>query len=178
MRAINDSVLLQQLKDLPIAAQSAFAQACAIRIGGIGDEPLPETANRLRATALKIASDFIQHGQIDRLAVRRVIQEFENLAELDDDRVASAAYVIRHIESEDPQEAIWAARRAHDAVDLLAQQDVEEFGPDSERALLAHQLVDSELECQALDLSLLQKSLDSAWEIARRAKPYIRSNKI
>ena len=172
MRTLNEDLLLRQLTGLPIAAQSAFAQACAVRISGIGGQPLSENANRLRLDALKIAREFVEIGRIDQPGMRRVMKEIENLPELDDDRVASAAFVIRHIASEDPQEAIWAARRAYDAVDQAAELNVDEFGPESERALLAHQVVQSELECQTLDISSLQLSSGSAWDIVRRAKSH------
>jgi hypothetical protein len=80
-----------------------------------------------------------------------------------DDAASSTAYAIRTYLSKDPQEAVWASRRCYDAVDLAAQQDPANISATTfdEKRLLAHPLVQQELNRQRLDLEQLERVSDT-----------------
>lgn len=74
-----------------------------------------------------------------------------------EDAIASLSYSIRCLVSNSAQEAAWAARRAYEAADQAAIHAIEITpGPDSEARILAHKIVQRELERQERDVRLLQ----------------------
>ncbi|MGF1526863.1 MAG: DUF416 family protein [Candidatus Competibacterales bacterium] len=77
-----------------------------------------------------------------------------------DHAIASLAYTIRCLLKPDAQEAAWSARRAYEAADQAAIRDldVQTGAADSEARILAHPIVQRELQRQQRDLRLLQSS--------------------
>ena len=174
MQTFNENELVAHLGGVSSVSQSAFAQACAVRISSLGEVALSATVLDLRARALLAAQDFVKGGQIDRSALDSLIGEFDVSEELDDDRVASVAYVVRHLISADPQEAVWAAQRAYEACDQHAQSELEFdfFTAEVEQVLRSHPLVQAELECQVSDVSVLLDEPLSAVKVIQRAHPH------
>jgi hypothetical protein len=76
------------------------------------------------------------------------------------DAVASVAYAIRARLTGDCQEAMWAARRAYEALDhyVIARFNPIIVEPDAENRIAAHPLVQAELRRQRADLSQLQEA--------------------
>jgi hypothetical protein len=76
------------------------------------------------------------------------------------DAVASVAYAIRARLTGDCQEAMWAARRAYEALDhyVIARSNPIIVEPDAEDRITAHPLVQAELRRQRADLSQLQEA--------------------
>jgi len=76
---------------------------------------------------------------------------------LADDALASLAYAIRHVMSADPQEAVWSAQRAYDAVDqvTVAKLGISPGPAEAELAILSDPIVQRELGRQTRDLQLL-----------------------
>jgi len=76
------------------------------------------------------------------------------------DAVASVAYAIRARLTGECQEAMWAARRAYEALDhyVIARFNPTIVEPDAENQVTAHPLVQTELRRQRADLSQLQEA--------------------
>lgn len=87
-----------------------------------------------------------------------------------DHALASLAYTIRCLLSSNAQEAAWAARRTYEAADQAAirQLDIQPGTVDSESLILRHEIVQRELERQALDLQTLERN--SAQEVLSHLK--------
>lgn len=103
-------------------------------------------------------------------------QEDDNWAvchALADDALGSFAYSLRLLLNNDPQEGVWAARRAYDAADQVAIRllDLQPGLPESEQKFLTHPIVQRELSHQVADLLALrgEKSQDRIFEVRIRA---------
>ncbi len=69
-----------------------------------------------------------------------------------DDAASAVAYTLRTLESGEPQEAAWAARRAYEALD---HHVMHRLGIEGEDQILRHPLVQAELSRQRRDLDAL-----------------------
>lgn len=166
--------LLAQLKQLPNQSRVAFAAACAER-------QLPNYANFSKVTG---------PGDPSLLAriLNRIWEDIEGNSATDDelqkkltlcmallpndeaegseqrayanDAVASVAYTIRARLTGNCQEALWAARRAYEALDhyIIARFNPIIVERDAEIPIVAHPLVQTELRRQRADLSQLQEA--------------------
>jgi hypothetical protein len=181
-----DEVRLRKSLDaLPLSAQSAFAQACALRtlaIDPVEYQPLgvpaklSDGARALCERAIGVAGTLRDTSGNQQTLARALLVDFENSTELDDDRVAAWAFVLRHLLSGDAQEAVWTARRAYEARDVSARQRI--LAGDSARpeahlvALLADSGVQTELAKQANDLVQLSTDPTQAAIIISRAREH------
>ena len=183
MQRFDEVRLLESLEALPVSAQSAFAQACALRtlaINPIEYRPLgvpvefSDGARALCERAMGVAVTLPVTPGNHQSVARALLADFENSPDLDDDRVATWAYVIRHLLSGNPQEATWAARRAYEARDVVAQRriPVEEYSERSGAHLLADPGVQEELTNQANDLAQLSRDPTRAEAIISRAREH------
>jgi len=77
-----------------------------------------------------------------------------------EDAAASVAFTLRARLTDDPQEAAWAARRAYTALDHVITDEIDQtiIGPDYERSIASHPLVQAELQRQHADLEELQSA--------------------
>jgi hypothetical protein len=174
VRKFDEIAVLQALTRLPVEAQSALVQACAWRTLYLAEAgELPPAVAALCARALNLIPDALARGEAGAEDCGHLLEEFEDLPELDDDRVAACAFALRHMKSRgDPKEAVWAVRRAYEARDQLAQNsmDFTIYTPEIGAALLNHPAVQLELENQAMDLDALSKD-PSVWRaVIDRAK--------
>jgi len=175
MHHFDEPTLLRKLKSLPARAQSAFAQACAIRIQRSSSDTLSAEAKDLCGQVLSQGLAFAVSGASDRDLIEELLADLEELTELDDDRVAACAYVARHLLLLSEQEAAWTARRAYEACDAYAQReaDFDEYTVEVERSLLAHAFVQRELEQQANDLRALSDGSSSPAQVVKRAESHV-----
>lgn len=83
---------------------------------------------------------------------------------LADDALASLAYASECLRNSDAQEAAWAARRAYEAADQAAIRilDIQPGTPDAERTILAHPVVQRELERQERDIDMCKRLNEKA----------------
>ncbi len=168
----DEPALLAALEARTIATQSAFAQACAHRIRRLDLPPLLIEAGLLCDQCLKAARQFIEGEAFDVTALEALREAMESSEDVDDDRVAACAFVLRHLLSREGQEAVWSARRAYDACDALAQRafDFDVFTEEVEDSLLTHPVVQAELRHQQLDLEQLRIDPGSSTAVVERAK--------
>jgi hypothetical protein len=171
MHHFDEPSLLKTLNALPVSAQSAFAQACAIRTQHLAASPLGAEAASVCQRALDHAHAYVVAGELDSASIEQALAVMNASPELDDDRVAACAYVVRHLLSGECQEAAWAARRAYEACDQLAQSEIEfdVYSKAIELQLLGHEAVQAELRRQDLDLSELLINPASCETVLARA---------
>jgi uncharacterized protein YjaG (DUF416 family) len=164
--------LQARLKQLPNKLRVAFAAACAER-------QLPNYANFSRATgvgdpirlagALGRVWDDIEGRTVTDNELQKQLDTCMSLLPDDEvevqgqayanDAVASVAYAIRARLTGDCQEAVWAARRAYEALDyyIVSRFNPKIVEPDAEARIVAHPLVQAELRRQRTDFSQLQE---------------------
>ena len=89
-----------------------------------------------------------------------------------EDAVAAAAYALRCRQNGKAQEAGWAARRAYEALHYFVKQ-AEKFdqkGPELVARVMAHPLVQAELERQQRDVEELASGKTDLAQLRQRAK--------
>jgi uncharacterized protein YjaG (DUF416 family) len=172
--SFDEKALLAQLRRLPNQLCVAFAAACAQR-------QLPNYASfakvtgtgnpALLAKALTCVWEDIGGNSAAHVELREKLNSCMSLLPKDevqrlgqqpyaDDAVASVAYAIRARLTGECQEAMWAARRAYEALDhyVIARFNPIIVEPDAENRIVAHPLVQAELRRQRADLSQLQEA--------------------
>jgi hypothetical protein len=157
MHEFNEDRMLATLQQLPPRGGSAFAVACASRLAQLDLPPLPEVVVALCTRAASLAEVFVASGQLDLAEAEALSTDLEASSDVDDDRVASFAFVVRHLLSNQPQDVLWAARRAYECCDAIALREIRSLALDriDERAVLAHPTVQAELARQAHHLAQL-----------------------
>jgi hypothetical protein len=163
--------LLTELEQLTDRLRAAFAAACAERqfqcyvryseISKNGD-------HHKLARALGCIWEDLGKAQADHTALERQLEVCMSLLpsgevdELDhrvfaENAVASVAFAIRARITGVSQEAVWAARRAYESLDHYVTNRLNPIiiEPNVEARILAHPLVQAELERQQVDLSQL-----------------------
>jgi uncharacterized protein YjaG (DUF416 family) len=170
--------LLAQLRRLPNQLRVAFAAACAERqlpnyisfskVTGTGNP------NLLTRILFRIwediegssASDYDLHKELNSCMSLLPNDEADSPEQqaYANDAVASVAYTIRARLTDDCREALWAARRAYEALDryVIAQLNPIIVEPDAENRIVAHPLIQAELRRQRADLSELQQAAMNA----------------
>lgn len=166
MRSYDESALLTELSQLPLQAQSAFAQACAWRAVNALTEQGREDLRSLCVAVLDAVAPS------DDAAASKLLLELEGHEQLDQDGVAACAYVLRHKLTGQAQEVAWAASRAYEATDRVAQSSFAftQFTPEVEARLLSHPRVQWELASQAEDLEVLRTNPVAWAQVVARAK--------
>lgn len=168
MYIFDEAALVSELARLSQSQRAAFAAAAATRqLGSYEWYAGRRNAPQLRSTVVRLWRALVE-GQAAPAAWAQTLEEvMALLPDPDDDgsihhayaedAVASVAYAIRAVLEDNPQEAGWAARRAYEAVDQAAIRmlDGQPATPDGERAILAHPLVQRELERQRRDYQTL-----------------------
>lgn len=173
MYKFDESLLLEQITPLSSQARVAFAAAAATRQLGNYERfsrnlnPQNELIPRKIVTQLW---EDLQLIQIRRAKWQTKLDEVMDLLPeenddwmiahtLADDALSSLAYAIRCLLIPEPQEAVWAARRAYEAADQAAIRilGVHPGSPDTELTISMHVFVQRELSRQQNDLSLLRR---------------------
>jgi hypothetical protein len=172
MLHFDESLLLRCIEAPPMQEQSAFAQACAWRAFSTSPSEVSGATHALCRLAQELAYDFVATGRVDIHGTAAVLAELLDVPELDDDGLAACSYVARHLLSGEPQEVVWAARRAYEAIDQLAQTGASftHYSADVEAALLRFPGVQAELAAQTNDLLQLQSAANQGVPVILRAK--------
>jgi uncharacterized protein YjaG (DUF416 family) len=179
--SFDEKALLAHLRRLPNPLCVAFAAACAQRqlpnhasfskVTGTGNPDL------LAKALTRIWKD-IEGNSATHVELREKLNSCMSLLPKDEaegleqqayanDAVASVAYAIRARLTGNCQEAMWAARRAYEALDhyVITRFNPMIVEPDAENQVAAHPLVQAELRRQRADLSQLQgAAINSAYE--------------
>ena len=167
MHRFDPTVLHAQLSELPQVAQAAFALACAERLAATAASLPEQTEAVLRHARLYVGGDHLEDP-----VVAGTLAKLEAEADIDDDVNAAAFYVLECCRRSNAQAAVWAAQRAYDHSDAIAQEAVANtaFDADTEQRLRSHPGVQAELACQAADLRDLCQSGGLALQVATRAR--------
>jgi hypothetical protein len=157
----DETELASALSALPVAARTAFAGSCACRIAIAAASRGADMSLALQA--IEQLRDFAEGATMrngDEMEAELIasIQDEDEApdfeASLVEDALAAAAYGFRCAASGGAMNAVWASRRAYDAVDRYAglRQNVTAFTEGVEAAILSHPLVQSELRRQRRDV--------------------------
>ena len=171
MLRYDESTLIARLAALSLRARVAFAAACAERLRAYFGYPDSPPTPRVLDGALEALESAI-HRELPDPALRAAVDACNASLDVDDDAVAAAMYACRAQASEGVQAAAWAARRGYEARDRLVS---ETLGVDfnlegAEQGVLAHPIVQAELQHQADDLEILAASGDQAPAVLARAR--------
>lgn len=151
------ATLREALGKLPVPAQSAFAQACAIRTLRTTRGEMPQVVEALCLRTLDVAEMAAAGDEASLALCVDLGAELESI-DIDDERHSACAYVLRHLVSKgDIENVIWAAEVAYNLQDQVAVDalDFKTFTPEIEKAILASQSVQLELHSQDEDLQQL-----------------------
>ena len=177
---ISEGELRDRLSRLGRIERTAFAAACAERLWALfvryaevtGQGDVHSLAEVLDETWRAIVRDEVDLEQAQNVAEQMVPSDdgaWVYETGYGQNAAACAAYAVRTWLSNDPQEAVWAARQAYEAADYVAQRlhaDLDLSGTDSEGALLESQIVQTALTGMLDDLSAAESMADS-WERVR-----------
>lgn len=172
MHQFSKSVLREALCKLPTAAQSAFAQACAIRTLRSARGELPQAVSALCRRSLDFAAKAAAGDPKSLELCADLSAKLEEI-DIDDERHSSCAYVLRHLTSSgDIENVLWAAEAAYNWQDQIAVDglDFKTFTPEVEKALLASKGVQNELQSQYEDLQDLVSRPNNWQAVVQRAK--------
>jgi len=174
----DERALLAELGRLPNHLRVAFAGACAERQlpNYVSFSKLAGTGNaNLLAKILICIWEDIEGKSASDDELRQKLNSCISLLPNDEanalkqqvyanDAVASLAYTIRARLTGDCRAAMWAARRAYEALDhyVMARFNPIIVQPDAENQIAAHPLVQAELRRQRADLSQLQEAAMNA----------------
>jgi uncharacterized protein YjaG (DUF416 family) len=178
MERFDERDLIARLRALPPTARVAFAASCAERVLP-GYDVYVRASTRGAHGVLRHALDRVHRhlngDEMDAAEVRSRIDEVMQVIPVEgdgkwvqeqayaEDAAAAVAYVLRAVESGDPQEAAWAARRAYEALDQYAinMGGIDVNQPGAEAAVLARAEVQAELSAQRADIEELERATES-----------------
>lgn len=167
-----------QIDELQIKEKTAFAVACAERLfpaylefANLMKQGKPDILRRV----LTLLWDDLEGKPMSQQDVNAQLTAVMDLMPSDDadkwgpeqaaaeDAVAALAYALRCRDTGSADEAVWASRRAYEAVDqyVMQQETVTTNSNQDEEHILAHPLVQQELSRQQRDLDeLAQRKVD------------------
>lgn len=173
MYAFSEVELIDHLSKLSTPAMVAFALAAATRQLPVLEHVTRDSPSAAAGTPRKVASTLwsalgpsaigtTNWGTLldETLSLLPEEGDFSSRAgALADDAMASLAYALRCQIKPSAQEAAWAARRAYEAADQAAiwLSNVTPGTPHAEALLLAHPVVQRELQRQQMDIQYLNQ---------------------
>jgi hypothetical protein len=162
--------LLLSLDTLPVILRAAFAAACAERIFRgylVRFKPVASIYCEVVGTALDALWDDLTGKSLPERELRHrcdqcmsLVKDEDDLVDdsiYADDAIASVVYSIQSRLRGGSQDAVWAARRAGDALDHYIANDatLRKDGGASEEQIRCHPLMQAELTRQHRDLAQL-----------------------
>jgi len=170
----DEASLLKQLTHLPAVSRLVLALCCTTRQSGayehFAERFAPETQSYVKGIIVQLW-DMVVGDEFDKTDWEVVLEKVMELLPEEQEQwepflvyaehaISSLAYTIRCLLKSEAQEAVWAARRAYEAADQAAIRDlgVQTGSADSEARILAHPIVQRELQRQERDLRLLQST--------------------
>lgn len=160
-----ENQLRERLSVLPQLAAVAFAATCAVRLENTARSlNANERANEPLSRSVEGVVAYLGNGfPFDTLAVEEelaVVMPDEDsspglTAAVVEDAAAAMIYTLRAIREDDPQNVVWAARRAYETADreVLSALNVGSVGEFEEEYILQHPVVQTELQRQLRDLN-------------------------
>ena len=163
----DEAAVVRTLARVSLKRRVAFAASCAERLFPAYAEFCCRAARGDRAALADVLQQVWQHLLDDKMSVDQVRLALSRCMALipgekdapwvdeqayADDAASAIAYTLRALESGDPQEPAWAARRAYDAAD---HHVIHRLGIEGESQALAHPIVQRELSRQHRDLDEL-----------------------
>jgi uncharacterized protein YjaG (DUF416 family) len=171
MHTFNENDLTVALEQMPDQARVAFAAAVATRQVASWERFVRHEQRAGGARPVEILVELwagVRGFELDSVdwttRLQEVMELLESLSDngttmqsLAEDSLASLAYAIRCRLTLNPQEAVWAARRAYEASDqaVIRLLNIQPGSPDTEVAIVSHAIVQRELIRQRQDLGLL-----------------------
>lgn len=150
MVAFDEPAMIARLGRLNRRDKATFAVACARRLDPLLSEI--DAAERDVVRQCRGLLERVVSGELREDHLQASLAMLEALESLDVDAVASTVYAFGAWLKDSPSEAMWAARRAYEAQDQIAQS---ELGVVDEQQILAHPKVQRELLDQLSDLDAL-----------------------
>lgn len=163
----NEAELVRALSGVPAQLRVAFAAACAERLFP-AYAAFSNRTGRGNPVALATILDRVWSDLLgDKMGLEQIHAELARCMGLvpgeddqpwveeqayADDAASAVAFTLRALESGEPQEAAWAARRAYEALD---HHVIHRLGIEAEEQVLAHPVVQAELERQHRDVDEL-----------------------
>jgi hypothetical protein len=182
MNSYDEESLRTRLAGLDRMQKTAFAAACAERLWPLFVRYAERAAGDV-APLESVLQDTWRAAQGDGgdLASAQEIAE-EMIPSEDDDgwvhemgygqsAVAGIAYAVRTWLTDDPQEAVWAARQVYEAADYAAQHALPELdlnAAGAEQQFHESAFVQEALSALGEDLSAVESTEDSKWEDLRQ----------
>jgi hypothetical protein len=184
MLNFDEKQLILRLEPLERSAKTAFAAACAERLVPLSDRYAQRLGDSSRQQRLAvIVSAAWQAASGREINSSRFEAEAESMVPDEDDEgwtagrtyagnaAAAAAYALRAWGTNDPQEAVWAARQLFDAADLAYSQ----LNPGSgfmteaeQKAALESPILQSAISAIQRDLAAIENAWPSS-ELRQRA---------
>ena len=184
MRKFDEMLLMLRLEPLDRAAKTAFAASCAQRLMPLSDRyALQEGALRLERLNVIVSAAWAAASGFE-IDARRLWEEAESMVSDEDDEgwtagrayagnaAAAAAYALRTWFTNDPQEAVWAARQLYDAADLAYFQ----LNPggsfltgEQDKASVESTVVQSAISAIYIDLESIENA-EPWFEVRQRAE--------
>ena len=182
----DETTVEARIEQLATTSRTAFAAACAERMAlayekysnrtGLGDPRLfKELLMRLWTD---LGGERMSDAEIDAN-----IERAEELVPPEDsswvpeypaadDAAAGLAYSFECRRNESAKEAVWAARRAYEALDdyVITNENIDTAAPGAESEVLSHRLVQAELARQSRDLDELREGRITINQLRDRAK--------
>lgn len=182
MLKFNEQALHRDLNHLPPRSRVAFAASCAQRLTNVYRCYLAQVGQPGRAVDCDRALDYVwsrillpsQETVTKQLLadVMALIPDqdapgWTPLTAYGEDGLSALAYCVSCLQSEEAQDAAWAARRVYEALDYFVTNR-DEFSPNDSAAdtrVLSDSVVQAELNRQARDLNEL--SVFGQWSLQR-----------
>jgi hypothetical protein len=164
MLRYDKAALVRDLARVGIKSRVAFAASCAERLFPAYEDFWRRAGRGDRATLAEALEAVWQHLLGDEMSTEQIRAELGRCMALipgeddepwveeqayADDAASAMAYTLRALDTGEPQEAAWAARRAYEAAD---HHVMHRLGVDGETQVLAHPIVQAEFSRQRRDL--------------------------
>lgn len=182
IRCYDERALRGRLAHLERPKKTAFAAACAERLWPLFKQYAAATGKGDVEALARILSDTWRAASGEQVDLSQAQSTAEAMVPSEDEpwvhersygqnSAACTAYAVRTWATDDPQEAAWAALQVYEAADYAAQRMLGEWdpnGPNAERQILKHPIVQNALSGIAVDLSAVESIHDHDWASVRR----------
>jgi uncharacterized protein YjaG (DUF416 family) len=182
-----EAQLLSKIEHLSRHDRTAFAGACAERMlraySKFSDRTGWGNPAKLREILTRLWSDLAGDAMSETEADAQIHETVELIPGENDrplvleqaaaeDAVSAVAYALRSRQSGLSQEAVWAARRAYEALDhfVINHEHIDTNSAGAEARVLAHPLIQAELLRQQRDLEELLRGTITLQQLRERSK--------
>jgi uncharacterized protein YjaG (DUF416 family) len=181
MLKFEEQVLMRDLDRLPPRSRLAFAASCAQRLVDVYHRFLAQRGQSDRAADCDSALEYVwshiltpSEGATAKQLLADIVALIPDqdapgwtpLTAYGEDALSALAYCVSCLQSGDPQEAAWAARRVYEALDYFVtnRDNVTPGDSGAETRVLSDSMIQAELERQARDIDDLSHLGDTLSE--------------